>query len=547
MKGTKIIRLIGRFTEEELKSFEKFLRSPYFNTNESVLKLYYYLLDFAPEFEEEQMSHEAAYAYIYPAKDFNYKGLNKLRAVLLQLAERFIAAESLQKDDFTTTLYLLRFYEARTLFADYESQLKNSKKVLEKEKTRETEFFFQQFLLAKEEDRFRAGRFQKFDYSLIADLDRYYCMEKIAYLSNAKNHANIHAKIFDIDINPNPNYEGDEQYSFQAWQEALALLSEEDKLPHFNSLKLLIFQHANLFSSNNLHNFCSYLQNHAITLFSNKYECYLQLFALYQFQLERGVFDDFNFNIQLFRNVASVAINLGKMDWLAELVERYEQQILAFDNGLYELTKARIHFNRKQYDLADQEIWGAESKANEVEKAFIYPLKIKLYYETNRDIEAITNSFKTFLHRLKSRLPKNHQYVVQRFRNFNNICARIPKLNTTSTVEEQLEELSHLEAEVYEETKHIPEKEWLLKVLELQLPREVGKQLNEKRAALKQEQNQFLFTDFEHYLQEQQNAMTQAQFLANRNFIQLLSIGSLKKEKVCQEKFLAERQYFLKQ
>ncbi|MEL6720463.1 MAG: hypothetical protein AAFP82_17285, partial [Bacteroidota bacterium] len=337
MKGTKIVRLIRQFTAEEFKSFEKFLQSPYFNTNESVLKLYHYLLDFAPNFEEEAMSHEAAYDYIYPDKSFNYKGLNKLRALLLQLAEQFIAIETLEKDEFTASLYLLRFYEARTLFSDYESQIKNRKKTLEKEKKKETEFFFQRFLIAKEEDRFQAARFQKFDYAIIEDLDRYYCMEKMAYLSNARNHANIHAKDIDLNITPNPVFSEEELPSFNAWQEAFALLSEENKLPHFNNLKALIFEHSDLFSTNNLHNFCSYLQNHTITLFSNKYECYLQLFVLYKFQLEKGVFDDFNFNTQLFRNVTSVAINLGKLEWLEELIDRYKEQILVFDNGSYEL------------------------------------------------------------------------------------------------------------------------------------------------------------------------------------------------------------------
>ncbi|MEM8525257.1 MAG: hypothetical protein AAGG68_11460 [Bacteroidota bacterium] len=543
MKGTKIVRLIRQFTQEELKSFEKFLQSPYFNTNESVLKLYHYLLQFVPDFREESMSHEAAYAFIYPDKVFNYKGLNKLRAVLLQLTERFISIETLEQEAFTSTLYLLRFYEARILLVDFESQIKNSKKKLEKEKTKTTEYFYKQFLLAKEEDRFRAGRFQQFDYSVIADLDRYYCMEKIAYLTNAKNYANIHAKPFAFTLSPQAIFEGQEQVSFAAWQEALSLLSSEEKLPHFNHLKSLLFEHPDLFSTNDLHNFCSYLQNHAITLFSNKYECYLQLFALYQFQLERGVFDDFNFNAELFRNVASVAVNLGELDWLEQLIVRFEQQILAFDNGLYELTQARIHFNRQQYETSETYIWEAESKANEVEKAFIYPLKIKLFYETNRDIEAIANSFKTFLHRLKSKLPKNHQYVVQRFRNFNNICTKIAKLNTSSSIEAQLKAISNLEADLYDESKHIPEKEWLLKVLELQLPRGVGIQLAEEREVLRKAKSSALLADFEQFLTTHKNMMTEAQYQANFNFVRFLRAKELKN--ICHEEFLAERQYFL--
>ena len=97
----------------------------------------------------------------------------------------------------------------------------------------------------------------------------------------------------------------------------------------------------------------------AVPLFPNKYECYLQLFTLYQFQLEQGIFDDFNFNAGLFRNVASVAINLRKLNWVEQLVERYETQIRTFDNGSYELTMARIRFNQKAYEEAETYIWEA--------------------------------------------------------------------------------------------------------------------------------------------------------------------------------------------
>ncbi|MEM6698484.1 MAG: hypothetical protein AAF599_08810 [Bacteroidota bacterium] len=219
--------------------------------------------------------------------------------------------------------------------------------------------------------------------------------------------------------------------------------------------------------------------------------------------------------------------------------------LVHFENGLYELTKARICFNRQQYDSADEYIWQAESKANEVEKAFIYPLKIKLYYETERDIEAITNSFKTFLHRLKSRLPKNHQYVVQRFRYFNNICAKLPKLNDTGTIADQLNAISSLEIELYDEGKHIPEKEWLLNVLELQLPRKIGKALYEKRLQLKEQSNPFLLSNFEHFLEEQKQSMTSDQYKANFNFLRFLKQENINRQDICKEIFLAERPYFL--
>ncbi|MEL6720474.1 MAG: hypothetical protein AAFP82_17340, partial [Bacteroidota bacterium] len=86
-----------------------------------------------------------------------------------------------------------------------------------------------------------------------------------------------------------------------------------------------------------------------------------------------------------------------------------------------------------------------------------------------------------------------------------------------------------------------------LKVLELHVPRKIGKELMEKRRTLTEGQNQFLFTDFQQYLEKSRSGLTPNQYQANKNFVEFLQEKSLDQERICKEQFLAGRLYFLSQ
>ena len=58
MNQTKIIQLLKSLSPWELKSFQQYVASPFFNVNESVTKLLELLIHEYPEFEESEITFE---------------------------------------------------------------------------------------------------------------------------------------------------------------------------------------------------------------------------------------------------------------------------------------------------------------------------------------------------------------------------------------------------------------------------------------------------------------------------------------------------------
>ena len=62
MKSYSIIQILRTFTPEEVKSFTKFLRSPYFGGTNFILKFWEVLKKGYPDFEEKHIKKETVFS-----------------------------------------------------------------------------------------------------------------------------------------------------------------------------------------------------------------------------------------------------------------------------------------------------------------------------------------------------------------------------------------------------------------------------------------------------------------------------------------------------
>ena len=69
MIKSKIVETLGTFSQNEFKTFGKFVNSPYFNSSKSAVKFYNYLRKFYPDFENEKITPENAIQLYFPGKE----------------------------------------------------------------------------------------------------------------------------------------------------------------------------------------------------------------------------------------------------------------------------------------------------------------------------------------------------------------------------------------------------------------------------------------------------------------------------------------------
>ena len=117
MRETKLILLLSRFKNTELKAFDKFVQSPYFNTNETIINLWNYIKKYAPKFDASQLNQERIFKKLFPKETFNEKKLRQLRSRLFKLVTEFLTMEQfkadtqLKKKKLATAYYEKDFYD----------------------------------------------------------------------------------------------------------------------------------------------------------------------------------------------------------------------------------------------------------------------------------------------------------------------------------------------------------------------------------------------------------------------------------------------------
>jgi hypothetical protein len=62
---SKIIDILRTFSSKDVKRFRDFLESPFFNESENLVKLYNSLLEFYPDFEDENLTEEFLNRNVY--------------------------------------------------------------------------------------------------------------------------------------------------------------------------------------------------------------------------------------------------------------------------------------------------------------------------------------------------------------------------------------------------------------------------------------------------------------------------------------------------
>jgi hypothetical protein len=108
MKKTKLTELLSSFSASEIKRFNIFLNSPYFNDKPRFIKLFDALAKFHPNYENDKLSEEKIFAEVFPGKAYSYTIFKNSLSDLYELAKQFLAAEELASDRLGTKNMFLR-------------------------------------------------------------------------------------------------------------------------------------------------------------------------------------------------------------------------------------------------------------------------------------------------------------------------------------------------------------------------------------------------------------------------------------------------------
>jgi hypothetical protein len=488
LKQSKIINILKLFSPDELKSFEKFIISPYFSPGRDVSGLFKLLKKYYPDFAGDELDRELVYSKLYPGKKFNEAKLKNLASALTALAEQFLVHDSLCSDFVASKFRFIEQLNER----NENPLLLNTVNALEKQieqKLFDSSDSFDSigkvsfikgklFLKLDDFEKSVLSMIKYSEYFTAAFLIRFLIMLKERSIITEGYNKPFKSSLLDA-VSENLDIdklilkleENDFKFSWliRLYYYAYKSIYNLEDSYHYTKLKELFYDHINEFTEKEkgiiFNDFLSYNGRNFMRTYDPRYK--VELYNIYNDILNqnpRFLYVGGFFDLIAYRNIFFLAFSLKKIEWLEHFVNTYTAFLKPeYRDNMMNFTKAHLCFDNKLFDEALEYL-------NKVPyDLFIYKIDIKslmlrIFYELNMFDQAfsLVDTYRHFLADSREYADSNKlQYT-----NFINLVYKLLKAKFNQTGNEA----AGIKAEIAK-TDIIVCKKWLLrKAEELESP-----------------------------------------------------------------------------
>lgn len=477
MKNSKLVSLLSKLSQKEFKEFGKFVKSPYFNSNSNIIKLFELIAKYFPEFDNPNLTKENIYKYIYPGEKYNDSTVRGLLSAALKLGEEFLAHEMLRNDVFRYSDLMLTQLCYKGIHDLFYTNIKSLRADIDNLKADEEDYYFIKYRIehlvnsiesksyvpltqrdipgdvnTKDSDNLLIYFFitilKRYNYlltktgSLNIKLDLKFFDEIIGYLGKA-----------DLQNTPLLNYH---------YTRAMLYRSGMDKKYYFE-LKKILQKNFDSFMHEDIYNILGNLQNYLVyrmrvadeDLSEEQYE-------LYKFAMEKNVltFDDIEYiHPVLYSNITGTMVTLKKYDEAKQFIEKYKERLdPERKDTAVNFNMAKIYFAEGKFDDALTSISHAHQE-DVFYKVAIKGLYALIYYEKEYIEELILHleAYRSFLN--------SNEIINQSLKaNHANFVAFLSKLIKLKDIKDK-PEFEYLKHEIQNEPS-VLYKQWLIEKID---------------------------------------------------------------------------------
>lgn len=456
----KIHSFLNKLSPFELKRFQAFTESAYFNKRKDVcLLLDCYLKN------SKKATSEELFEQIFPGEAFRKKDWHLLCSRLFKLGEKFLMIEELNEDKIQQKLLLLQAYRKKQQDSVFKSVAISAKKELEKQKLRDADFWqkryevaFEYFDFIASHDRKNITNLQDVDYTL----NNYFVTNKLKTACLALARWTIKQETYDIHLleevliylEKHPHFL--ETPSIQIYYLCYKAISEKENEHWFTELRHAIELHQSKFHAAEQRDIFLLATNYCIRrLNEGKVSFIREAFELYRLSLEAGfLIEDGIISESTFGNIVTLSAKLEEFTWAKWFVETYSSFLKPiFKEPLYHYSLGVLLYRTNHYDESMRELAKVNTKAG-----FLLlgtkVLQIKIYYEQKEwdTLDHLLESLRVYLQRRKD--------LGYRKRNYEKLIYFVRKL---MELPYQSKAKKNLFIKELEASKGLTEKEWLEK------------------------------------------------------------------------------------
>lgn len=340
MKNNKLHTLLATFSKNELKEFDKFLRSPYFmegrNFRSKILYDYFSLLkNYYPEFKSASLTKEILFSRLYPNKKFNDTLMRRLDSDLGKLAMEFISLKDIKEDKLQSYGSLINTLGHRKLDKLFIKELAAAENLLNDIKYNSNHNYHKHSLiLAKNSHAYaNADMLKLYDPAAEAEtFTAYILCRALEIYRNLENDKAIIKRELDTSffeniltyLNTNRQLIAENDYLAMHYYEIMLNLNKEDEFyDRLDGIKDKLRDKLSRETLRNMYitlvNYCVRKTNAGNSKF-RKRRFTLDMEIMENRIHETGQYYDLNYFLSAVRN----AVSLGKIEWAEKFISRYK-------------------------------------------------------------------------------------------------------------------------------------------------------------------------------------------------------------------------------
>jgi hypothetical protein len=413
MLKSNLVNIFRTFSSKELKEFSEYVQSPFFNKNESTIKLFNYMRKFSPDFGDKRLEKEYTYKKIFPEMKYNDGFMRTIMFNLMNLAEQYIAYVGIKNEEFTEKKYMLSELYNRDLGKMFEKTMREVTSKLSKKRIKDVNYYFDNYSIEEENLSYLSSiQFEKNEKfisitgieNIFNNLTYFYLIRILKYYVYVLNTSSIYQVEFktklveDLLFHLNP-----EIYKniplIKIYFDMVMLHLKEDEENYFYELKSTIAKLDYPISDEdfsesfiNLENYCKRKMRKG----DNKYA--RELFEIYKMELKKKVYTvNKKMPHKLYRGIIENGLRLNEFDWVKNFIEDYKNELLPeLKENTYNYCLALFNFTVGNYEESLK--IASKVKYHDVfQKLELKSLTAALFYELDMQ-EQLFSSMDSFRH-----------------------------------------------------------------------------------------------------------------------------------------------------
>lgn len=436
---SNIIQLLRLFTPEEMKEFDKFIRSPFHNNRSDVVLYFEILRKFHPGFDQKDLTKKNIYSKLYPSEDYKDDVMRRLGSNLYKLGEEYAAYKNFSKDKFAYEKSILDYFLSRNADKFFLRQYEKINIQLEEQKLRDQEYYHRQSSL---DELYRTymmkydPNYKKVSFSTQIGLQWKYILSSMLRLYGfAEYEKYFHNKDYEVKYKEKLLRIAEESgfmnsKTIEIYYLLLKLYEANNNNNQksdeaFNRLKDLIDEHSDSFDKSECFQFYIHLFNYLnIKKLNSDRDYSREEFGIAKKMTENDLLvQNGTIDPGWFRGIFSKAFNAGEIKFAEEFIEKYKD-IVAGDEKVSVVNHvyANLEIHKKNYDSALKYL---ENSAYQHlnDKWSVKNMYLTIYYEKN-EYEQFFYTVDSIKHLIKEAGLWSDNMITP-IRNFLNISSKL--------------------------------------------------------------------------------------------------------------------------